>query len=150
MGGLLKLLGGAVGPYFFGALATIAALAALMASVQSARLDQARRDLATAQAALIDPATKRKWEQLAKDSGADLIQCRLNTVVLDAGRRSQNAAVDVWKAHADRTAQDLARVRQEAAQSHSSAQREARIILAAKPGPDACKSADTLILEQLK
>ncbi len=64
----------------------ICLLAALLAfgAVQTARLHHAKADLASARAALIDPATKKTWQSEAEARGRELTACQGNFANADA------------------------------------------------------------------
>lgn len=145
---ILKWLGGSLGPYIVGGVAVLLALSIGFGQVQSLRLKHAKADLATARAALIDPATRKTWRSEAEARARDLTTCHGNVETLTASLGRQEAAVAAlkaqsaaWVAKSRKAAQDARAV----AESYRQAGRE---ILAAKPGADACLSADALILKE--
>ena len=150
MNGIIKLLAGAAGPYLIGGGAAVLALAIGAAAMLGARLDHARADLAKARAALVDPVSKRRWQDLAIERGRDLATCRGNVERLDAALQRQNAAVKAFEARGQAMTAALAEAARAARISQLQAQREAAGILQARPGADGCKSADRLILEVVR
>ena len=145
---VLKLLGGSIGPYVLGGVGVLFALSIGFGQIQSFRLKHAKTDLTAARAALIDPATKKTWQSEAEARARNLTTCHGNVDRLTASLATQEAAVAAlktqsaaWVAQSRKAAQDARAV----AESYRQASRE---IMAAKPGADACASADALILKE--
>lgn len=150
MGWILRMLGGTVGPYVAGGLAAVLALSIGAAATLGLRLEHARGDLVKARAALVDPVSRRPWQDLAIERGRDLAICRGNVERLTASVDRQNAAVRAFEARGQAMTAALAEAARAAKISRSEAQREATGILAARPGADVCESADRLILEVVR
>jgi hypothetical protein len=119
------------------------------AGLQTARLAHAKGDLKTAKAALIDPATKRKWEIEAKERLRDLNTCRDNTTRLEGSIASQNAAVDRLKADGDARVEQATKAAQDALQARREADQTARK-LAAYKSADTCPAREAGIAELVK
>lgn len=147
MSHLLKLLAGAAGPYFVGAIGVLFAILLGSAAYKSARLDVVTRDLAVAQAALKDPVSKRPWQTLAMERDRDLTICRGNSASLTTQLAHQNASVEaLGAASAKATAASNAAVKA-AGELSARAERQAGAILDRKPGADLCVSALELARE---
>lgn len=150
MAWLLKLLAGSAGPYLAGAVGALLVLSVGAAATLGLRLEHAKADLVKARAALVDPVSKRRWQDLAIERGRDLGTCRGNVAELDAGLTRQNAAVKAFEAQGQAMTAALAQAARAARNSQVQAQREAAGILQARPGADGCRSADQLILEVVR
>jgi hypothetical protein len=110
-------------------------LIAAVAGLQTARLAHAKADLATARAALVDPATRKAWRAEAVADAA----------ALDAEDQAVAALKAAGRADTQRAAAAVA-----AAQGRlDAASAAAAKLLATPPGADGCASADALILESL-
>ena len=117
-------------------------LVALALAVQTLRLDHLKRSLASAEAALKDPATGKTWRAEAVASERDRQICA-NAI------EQQNTAIALFRdASARATANAdlaLATTRREGSRNRQNAE----AILAARPGSDVCAGADALILGSL-
>ena len=125
-------------------------VAAEAAATLGARLDHAKADLAKLRAVLVDPVSKRRWQDMAIERGRDLVTCRGNAERLDAAVDRQNAAVKAFEAQGQAMSAALAEAAQAAKISRVEAQREAAGILSQRSGVDVCDSADQLILEVVR
>jgi hypothetical protein len=150
MAWILRMLGGAAGPYVAGGLAAVLVLSIGAAATLGLRLDHAKGDLVKAKAALVDPVSRRPWQDLAIERGRDLGTCRGNVERLDAALNRQNVAVKAFEARGQAMAAALAEAARAAKISRAEAQRAAAEILQARPGADVCDSADRLILEVVR
>lgn len=126
----------------------LAILVALL-GVQSFRLSHAKGDLKTARAALVDPDTKRKWQDEAKDRLRDLTTCRDNTTKLQAALAAQNAAVGRLKAEGDARATAAAKAAQDALQARREADKTAAKLSAYKSA-DTCPAREAGIADLVK
>ncbi|MDR3513880.1 MAG: hypothetical protein P4L73_19755 [Caulobacteraceae bacterium] len=124
------------------------AFAAVLAfgGVQTGRLNHAKGDLASARAALIDPATKKTWRDEAVKAADDLASCHISLSSANAALGHADAATAALKAESDRRTADAASRLAAADKAALAGQRRITAVLAAKAGADACKSADALIL----
>lgn len=120
-------------------------LLAVFGSVQTLRLRQMAIAKAEAQAALIDPATKQTWKQVATNAARAVSDCNAKAAQLQAALDRQNAAV-ANVANAARLRTELAeQALAELAPNRRSAEQAADAILRAGPGADTCASALDLI-----
>jgi hypothetical protein len=110
-----------------------------------ARLDHAKKDLAQARAALIVPGTKRTWKQHAEAAQADLKTCRESKDALSASLDRQSAATMAAQEAGRAATAEAERQASEAKKSALAADKRARAVLAAKPGPDRCASAMAIL-----
>lgn len=88
----------------------------------------------------------RQIAQLAQDLGT----CRGNVATLKGSLERQNRAVEALHEAGAQRERDAAKAVQDAQRGRSTAERRVADILKAKPGADACASADDLILESLR
>lgn len=84
------------------------------------------------------------------DARQDLGQCRANRTTLEGTIANQNRAIAELRAAGERRMAELNRVTDQANRDAGRAAAEAREILARRPGPDVCRSADELILETVR
>ena len=119
---------------------------AVAIGVQTWRLDNAKADQ-------IDPKTHAAWktEELADHpqlvvARQDLGTCQTNEGTLTGALASQNAAVAALKAEGDRRTAAAASAVSAARTAAQAASQRLATVMAAKAGPDACASADQLIL----
>lgn len=137
---LLRLLGGAIGPYVVGAVAAVMATMLVFGGVQTIRLSHAKRDI-------------EKADAITALAQAKLVQCHDNTAALQASLDGQNRAVDQMKADSDKRLQASSDALHGAEKGRESAEARAAKLLALKPaGIDACArmmDADRAVLESL-
>jgi hypothetical protein len=153
---LLALLPKAAGlltnPRAWAALGVVVLMVSL--GVQTARLNHAKGDLKSSRAALVDPASHRRWQDLAEDRARDLQTCRANTNTLQSAIDRQNASVAALKAEGDRRTTQAAAAVRDAQRGRSDAEARASKLAALKPaGADACarmNDADRAVLETLR
>ncbi len=134
-------------PKVWAGLGLAAVLAAL--GVQTWRIGHCKADLAKAQAALIDPATRQAWQAEALADARSLADDRASLADLQAAIGRQNAAVTALQAAG---AADTAKAQQvlSADQKNAlAAQAQAAAIMATKPGPEGCAAARALILQDV-
>jgi len=86
--------------------------------------------------------------QARDDAQARLAACRGNVAGLEAELKRQNAAVERLGAESRALMAESRRVALAARSEADRLRRRASSILAAKPGPDVCASADALILKE--
>jgi hypothetical protein len=134
-------------------LALAGALLVVAVFVQSSRLGHAKADLKTARAALVDPATKRKWQDEASERLRDLTTCRANTSTLQSALDRQNASLAAAEA-AGRDATAKAAMAVERARGAAVAAEKARAQIGAPlKAVDACarvQEVDRRLLENLQ
>ena len=111
------------------------------ATVQTARLDHAKKDLATARAALVNPATRHTWRADYLIAAPALATCNVSLTATKGALDRQNLAVDALKAEADRRQRVGAQALSTARAGAAEARRRADAILSAPRGPDACQDA---------
>ena len=111
------------------------------ATVQTARLDHAKKDLATARAALVNPSTGHTWQKDYQIAAPALATCNVNLAATKGALDRQNLAVDALKAEADRRQRVGAQALSTARAGAAEARRRADAILSAPRGPDACQDA---------
>jgi hypothetical protein len=111
------------------------------ASVQTMRLDHAKKDLATARAALVNPDTRHTWQKDYQIAAPALATCNVNLANVTGALDRQNLAVDALKAEADRRQRVGAAALSTARLGAAEARRRADAILSAPRGPDACQDA---------
>lgn len=111
------------------------------ATVQTARLDHAKKDLATARAALVNPSTGHTWQKDYQIAAPALATCNVNLAATKGALDRQNLAVDALKAEADRRQRVGAAALSTARAGAAEARRRADAILSAPRGPDACQDA---------
>jgi hypothetical protein len=111
------------------------------ASVQTMRLDHAKKDLAAARAALVNPSTGHTWQKDYQIAAPALATCNVNLANTTGALDRQNLAVDALKAEADRRRQVSAQALSTARLGAAEARRRADAILSAPRGPDACVDA---------
>jgi hypothetical protein len=111
------------------------------ASVQTMRLDHAKKDLATARAALVNPDTRHTWQADYQIAAPALATCNVNLANVTGALDRQNLAVDALKAEADRRQRVGAQALSTARLGAAEARRRADAILSAPRGPDACQDA---------
>ena len=111
------------------------------ASVQTARLDHAKKDLAAARAALVNPSTGHTWQKDYQIAAPALATCNVNLANVTGALDRQNLAVDALKAEADRRQRVGAQALSTARLGAAEARRRADAILSAPRGPDACQDA---------
>jgi len=92
----------------------------------------------------------RRGEIIIGNLQVDLRQCRDNRQTLTDALTRQNAAVEALKADDARRAREAERALSEARRATAAANRRVGSIMAARPGPDACESADRLIMETVR
>ena len=115
------------------------------ASVQTMRLDHAKKDLATARAALVNPSTGHTWQKDYLIAAPALATCNVNLAATKGALDRQNLAVDALKAEADRRQRVGAAALSTARLGAAEARRRADAILATPAGPDACVDALAMI-----
>lgn len=149
MGWILKLLGGSAGSYIMSAVAIAFVALLAFAGVQSARLDNAKRDQ-------LNPATGQRWKAEAQRDAKALGKLRPELAGCTAQRdglrdklRVQNAAVDQLRRDGEARARAAAAAIASAEKGRTAAERRAAQILAARPGADVCASAADLIDQSL-
>jgi len=113
----------------------------IFASVQTARIDHAKKDLATARAALVNPATGHSWQKDYQITAPALATCNTSLANVTGALDRQNLAVDALKAEADRRQRVGAQALSTARLGAAEARRRADAILSAPRGPDACQDA---------
>lgn len=113
----------------------------IFASVQTARIDHAKKDLATARAALVNPSTGHTWQKDYLIAAPALATCSVNLANVTGALDRQNLAVDALKAEADRRQRVGAQALSTARLGAAEARRRADAILSAPRGPDACQDA---------
>lgn len=118
------------------------------ASVQTMRLDHAKKDLATARAALVNPDTRHTWQADYQIAAPALATCSVNLANVTGALDRQNLAVDALKAEADRRQRIGAQALSTARLGAAEARRRADAILSAPRGPDACQDALAIIRGQ--
>ena len=111
------------------------------ASVQTMRLDHAKKDLSTARAALVNPSTGHTWQKDYQIAAPALATCNVNLAATKGALDRQNLAVDALKAEADRRQRVSAQALSTARAGAAEARRRADAILSAPRGPDACQDA---------
>lgn len=111
------------------------------ASVQTMRLDHAKKALAAARAALVNPATGHSWQKDYQIAAPALATCNVNLANVTGALDRQNLAVDALKAEADRRQRVGAAALSTARLGAAEARRRADAILSAPRGPDACQDA---------
>lgn len=115
------------------------------ATVQTARLDHAKKDLATARAALVNPETGHTWQKDYQIAAPALATCNTSLANVTGALDRQNLAVDALKAEADRRQRVSVARLSTARTATAEARRRADAILSAPRGPDACQDAlDTI------
>lgn len=102
----------------------------------------------TFQLSMTKGALKRSQAQVEKVE-KDLRTCQSNVATLDEARKRQNAAVAALKRDGDARVAESAKAVSAARKTADGYRKEAARILAAKAGPDACASADALILGEV-
>ena len=115
------------------------------ASVQTMRLDHAKKDLATARAALVNPDTRHTWQADYQIAAPALATCSVNLANVTGALDRQNLAVDALKAEADRRQRVGAQALSTARLGAAEARRRADAILSTPAGPDACQDALAMI-----
>ena len=118
------------------------------ASIQTARLDHAKKDLATARAALVNPSTGHTWQKDYQIAAPALATCNVSLANTTGALDRQNLAVAAWKAEADRRQRVGAQALSTARAGAAEARRRADAILSAPRGPDACVDALAIIRGQ--
>ena len=113
----------------------------IFGSVQTMRLDHAKKDLATARAALVNPDTRHTWQADYQIAAPALATCSVNLANVTGALDRQNLAVDALKAEADRRQRVGAQALSTARAGAAEARRRADAILSAPRGPDACQDA---------
>lgn len=118
---ILAVISGALG--FAGKNWKVIGLAAVVAfaGVQSWRVGNLKADLSGARAALVNPATGKKWKAEAERDAAALKTCRANVASLDGALTVQNEAVAAWKASGDQMARNAERAASEARKAQGKA-----------------------------
>ena len=111
------------------------------ASVQTMRLDHAKKDLATARAALVNPSTGHTWRADYQIAAPALATCNVNLANVTGALSRQNRAVAALKVEADRRQRVGAAALSTARAGAAEARRRADAILSAPRGPDACQDA---------
>lgn len=111
------------------------------ATVQTMRLDHAKKDLSTAHAALVNPATGHTWQKDYQIAAPALATCNVSLANVTGALDRQNLAVDALKAEADRRQRVGAQALSTARLGAAEARRRADAILSAPRGPDACVDA---------
>lgn len=140
-----------------GWVAIVGGFVIAFAGVQTLRLDHAKADQFD-RGACTDKACKGvKWKDEVSQlrpalvqARADLVQCQSNRAALQASIDAQNADVDRWKAAATSAQAESAKALSIAQAATATASKRVAGILAAKPGADACKSAEDLINGSLR
>jgi hypothetical protein len=119
-----------------------ACLVLALAGLQTVRLAHAKADLAGARAALVDPVTRKTWVAEARAASTNLSQAT-------AALAAQSTAIAGLRADSDRRLSAAGAALRVAEQAARGAGDRAAAALAARSGPDGCKSADALILGSL-
>lgn len=88
-------------------------------------------------------------EKIAAAAKRDLGTCQTNTRTLKVSIDRQNAAVDSLKREGDAKVAESAKAARSARAVAESLRKDAGRILASRVGPDACASADALILGEV-
>jgi len=129
-------------------LAVILMLAACL-TAQSARLSHAKADVARARLALVDPLTRRPWREEAAAAARALGVCAASREMLVRTLEQQNRAFESFKEASAQASTRAAQAIASARRASTSERQRARQALAATPGPNACASADAVILQSL-
>lgn len=93
---------------------------------------------------------RNRAQELADDRLADLTNCRANRITLEDATQKQNEAVEATKAASVERITKLQDQAERAKREASSAQARADRILKSTGTGDACRDANTLILEEIK
>ena len=111
------------------------------ASVQTMRLDHAKKDLTTARAALVNPATGHTWQKDYQIAAPALAVCNTDRANVTGALNRQNLAVAALKAEGDRRQAESREALSTARRATASARARADAILSTPAGPDACQDA---------
>ena len=111
------------------------------ASVQTMRLDHAKKDLTTARAALVNPATGHTWQKDYQIAAPALAVCNTDRANVTGALNRQNLAVAALKAEGDRRQAESRAALSTARRATASARARADAILSTPAGPDACQDA---------
>lgn len=136
--------------------AWLANKAVMIAVVLLAILGTIMTPVAVVQTIRLDGFTLLGWHitdgalKAAADAKLDLNTCRANTDSLQAGISKQNASIAAMGRELKATQARAAAALAAAKAGRPAAAANQAAIIAAKPGPDICKSADALILEMAK
>lgn len=149
MGALVRLLGGAVGPYLVGAVAVILAASIVTAWVQTKRVGRLKEDVAAEKAAQFNPTTRKLWKVEAQRDAAALSTCRTNVGTLEEAVRIQGAAVDRLKADGDARAAEARQAAQDARSARAAADRAARDLAGFKSAAT-CEAREAAIANLVK
>lgn len=121
--------------WFVGGLA----LLLVFVGVQTWRINHAKHDLKEARAALVNPKTKRTWEQDFTASQRNLDICHGSVLAVQTSLDTQNAAIAANAADGARRAKMLSDGLQQARKAAAAADKRSLDILAVKPkGADQC------------
>ncbi len=115
------------------------------ASFQTMRLDHAKKDLAMARAALVNPATGHTWRKDYEIAAPALATCNVNLGNVTGALNRQNLAVAALKAEGDRRQAESREALSTARRATASARARADAILSTPAGPDACQDALAMI-----
>ena len=111
------------------------------ASVQTMRLDHAKKDLTTARAALVNPATGHTWRKDYEIAAPALAVCNTDLANVTGKLNRQNEAVRALGEETARRQAQSAEALSTARLGAAEARRRADAILATPAGPDACVDA---------
>jgi hypothetical protein len=126
-------------------------LLAMVVAVQSARLDNAKREQLNPVSGVRWKVEARRDAGLLKTARADLKTCQGSVVTLKGSLASQNAAVEAWKGEAARRDAAASVAAQDARKARAVAESRARDLAAWKSAPTcpAREAAVTRLVEGL-
>ena len=115
------------------------------ASVQTMRLAHAKKDLTTARAALVNPATGHTWQKDYQIAAPALAVCNTDLANVTGALNRQNEAVRALGEETARRQAQSAAALSTARRATASARARADAILSTPAGPDACQDALEII-----